>query len=117
MGAPEHWAALAFHLTDRQVHDAQGNAFDPRALVCRIGPGVEAWIQGQDPVKHHFPSVDAIWHMYGELAAELTKEGLQPWPFPGRHPADYAVCGPRPAMDTATPVNHNPAAEHGRRGQ
>ena len=119
MGAPEHWAALGQDLTARQLHDAQGNAFDPRALTRRIGPGIEAWIHGQDPPRHRFPGVDTAWHVFHHLAKDLASEGFQPSAFPGLHPTDFAANGPRPTMDTddATSGNTPPAAEHGRRGR
>ena len=118
MGAPEHWVALSEHLTARQVHDAQGNAFDPRAVMCRLGPCIEAWLHGQKPLNRHFPSVAEVWAVYHDMAQELTREGHSPWPFPGQPPEQYNPGRHHNSHGTAAETADNTlAAEHGRRGQ
>ena len=94
LGAPEYWAGLAQYLDRRGVHDAQGNAFDPRAVAQRIGPRIEAWLQGQDLPVAGYPSIAQVQARYNQEKQQVMADGHPAQPFPGWDAGCYAPLDP-----------------------
>ena len=75
------------NLTPRQLFDAQGNHFDPAAIMVRLFGTIRAWVSGQRPPAHSYPSPAEIHESYKRLKARLRSHDeripTEDNPFPG----------------------------------
>ena len=60
-------------LEEDQFFDAQGNHFDPAALLVRIARPITDWLQGEPLAQHTYPDIDALTTSYQELRSRVAR--------------------------------------------
>ena len=104
-------------LNEQKLYDAQGNSFDPQALVVRMREGLRRWAHGEQPDRHAYPAMDTVARAFVNVRRYVADRGLGgcKHPFPhDLHDRLLGVVG-TPAFSATPPLSPNPAAEDGRR--
>ena len=71
-------------LGEQDLYDAQGNSFDPQAILVRMQRGVLGWARGEELARHEFPSASAVTEAYASVLEYVRARGLvgADHPFP-----------------------------------
>ena len=110
-------------LCETELYDAQGNSFDPQAVLIRVQQGLVAWMNGAELERHVFPGIAVLREEYTKVSAYVQGRGLTGCDHPFPHDLrDYLMASERPTQWSTTPTlateGGNPAAaEHGRGAQ
>ena len=104
-------------LSEQEMYDAQGNSFDPQALMIRMQDGVRHWAGGGQCARHEYPGMDAVANAFGVVQRYVAERGLGGVAHPFPHDLHERLIRAAGAPSfSATPQPHsNPAAEDGRR--
>jgi len=109
-------------LEERVLYDAQGNSFDPQAVMLRLQPGVLGWTRGETGARHVYPSASAVHGAFGAVLEYVRGRGLAGVEHPYPHDLREWILN----MEDGSPFSQTPAvvrdervtdqaAEHGRR--
>lgn len=58
-------------LTTTAAYDAQGNAFDHRAVAARVGPAVRTWLGGGELPQARWPGVLTLRRLFADVRATI----------------------------------------------
>ena len=83
MGMEAYLAELG--LTERVLYDAQGNSFDPQAVVIRIAEGIRQWSNGEGPPRHEYEAPSRAQGIFQTIHGCAMERGLpaveSPYPY------------------------------------
>ena len=108
-------------LGEQDLYDAQGNSFDPQAVLLRMQRGIVDWARGVDLARHEFPSAVSVSEAFTVVRDYVRTRGLSGVDHPFPHDLRewlLALEGgtqlsPTPRMVHGADATY-PAAEHGR---
>ena len=104
-------------LSEQEMYDAQGNSFDPQALMIRMQDGVRQWTRDGQSARHQYPAMYAVSDAFDTVQRYVAERGLGgvAHPFPHDLHERLIRAAGTPSF-SATPQAHpDPAAEDGRR--
>ena len=71
--------------TERVRYDAQGNSFDPQAVMIRLGEGIRPWSHGEGPPRHGYAAPSRAQVVFQTLHNYTKERGLpaveSPYPY------------------------------------
>ena len=105
-------------LSEQEMYDAQGNSFDPQALLVRMQAGLRQWARGEMRTRHEYPGMDAVANAFGTVQRYVADRGLGgcAHPFPHDLHEQMIRAAAPPDFSATPPIQPPPAAEYGRRG-
>ena len=63
-------------LTERVLYDAQGNSFDPPAVMIRMGEGIRQWSHGEGPPRHTYEAPSRVQLVFRTIRNYTRERGL-----------------------------------------
>ena len=110
-------------LSEQDLYDAQGNSFDPQAVLLRMQKSVADWARGEDLVRHEFPSAASVNEAFAVVRDYVRMRVLNGVDYPFPHDLrEWLLALERETQLSPTPrmvdgaAEVHPAAEHGRAG-
>ena len=114
IGMGAYLAALG--LSEQEMYDAQGNSFDPHAIVMRLRDGIRQWAAGGPVGRHQYPSMDAVAGAFEDVKRYVSDRGLGGCTRPFPHDLfDGLIAAAGTPAFSATPAAPITTAEDGRR--
>ena len=74
MGMEAYLAELG--LTERVLHDAQGNSLDPQAVMLPMGEGIRQWSHGEGPPRHVYEAPSRVRAVFQAIHSYTRERGL-----------------------------------------
>jgi len=95
-------------LGEQELYDAQGNSFDPQAVLIRLQSGVLGWARGDVVARHEYPMAAAVRDAYSAVLGYVRGRGLQGAEHPYPHDLREWLLG----LEAVAQLSQTPSAEH-----